>query len=81
MGTSTPSSEATFEISINSGSLSTLNCRIPPFIAKLISSRVLPTPENTIRSLGMPAALARKYSPPDTTSIPAPKLPRIFSTA
>jgi hypothetical protein len=42
-----------------SGSLSTLNCRTPPSSAMRISSRVLPTPENTIRSPGTPAAFAR----------------------
>jgi hypothetical protein len=56
----------------SSGSLSTLNCRMPPSSASRISSAVLPTPENTIRSPGTPAAFARRYSPPDTTSMPAP---------
>ena len=34
-----------------------------------------------MRSPGTPAALARRYSPPETTSIPAPRLPRVFRTA
>ena len=34
-----------------------------------------------MRSPGTPAALARRYSPPDTTSIPAPRSPSNFSTA
>jgi hypothetical protein len=38
-----------------------------------ISSRVLPTPEKTMRSPGTPAARARRYSPSDTTSAPAPR--------
>ena len=43
--------------------------------------RVLPTPENTILSAGMPAASALASSPPDTTSAPAPSFARVFSTA
>ena len=64
-----------------SGSLSMLNWRMPPSIAMRISGMVLPTPEKTIRSPGTPAALARAYSPPETTSMPAPRSPISFSTA
>jgi hypothetical protein len=72
IGATRPSSTATRESRASSGSLSTLNCRMPPSSASRISSAVFPTPENTIRSPGTPAAFARRYSPPDTTSIPAP---------
>ena len=81
IGAIAPSDKATSFNTFNSASLSTLNCRIPFFIANAISSRVLPTPENTILSPDIPAALALKYSPPETTSIPAPKFPRIFKIA
>ena len=41
-------------------------------IAAVISSSVLPIPEKTILSLGIPAFLAFKSSPIDTTSAPEP---------
>jgi len=41
----------------------------------------LPTPEKTIRRAGIPAASARRSSPPDTTSAPAPMAPRVRITA
>src|SRR5438034_516028 len=40
--------------------------------ASRISSRVLPTPEKTIRSPGTPAVRSRSSSPPDTMSKPLP---------
>ena len=40
--------------------------------ASRISPPVLPTPEKTIRSPGTPAARARRNSPSETTSMPAP---------
>ena len=45
---------------------------MPCCSASRISARVLPTPEKTIRSPGTPAARARRYSPSETTSMPAP---------
>ncbi len=80
-GTLTPIDTATSDSARISGSLSRLICRTPPSSACRISSRVLPTPENTIRSPGMPAAFARAYSPPDTTSTPAPRSPSSLITA
>ena len=44
------------------------------------SASVLPTPENSIFSGGMPAAIARFNSPPETTSAPAPSFARVRST-
>ena len=80
-GASTPIAAATRDSSSSSGSDSTLNWRMPPSSAMRISGSVLPTPENTIRSPGTPAAFARAYSPPETMSMPAPRSPRSFSTA
>ena len=80
-GATRPSPAATSLSASSSGSLSTLNCRTPPSSASRISSRVLPTPEKTIRSPGTPAARARRYSPSLTTSIPAPSEPISASTA
>ena len=65
----------------NSASDSTLNCRIPPIRTSLISVLLFPTPEKTISSPGTPAALARKYSPRETTSIPAPRPANNFKIA
>ena len=71
-GAVAPIATATWLSSSSSGSLSTLNWRMPPASAVRISPSVLPTPENTIRAPGTPAACARAYSPPETTSMPAP---------
>ena len=46
-----------------------------------ISSRLLATPANTIRSGGTPAASARCSSPPETISAPAPASARVLITA
>ena len=54
---------------------------MPASSAAAISASVLPTPENTILSAGMPAASARRSSPPDTTSAPAPRSASVASTA
>ena len=54
---------------------------MPASSAARISSRVLPTPENTIRSAGMPPASARRISPSDTTSAPAPSFASVRMTA
>jgi hypothetical protein len=80
-GAVTPREVATSDSARISGSLSRLSCRTPPRSAVRISPRVLPTPEKTIRSPGTPAATARRYSPSDTTSMPAPACPRSFRTA
>jgi hypothetical protein len=42
----------------------------PGLDPRVSSSAVLPTPENTTPSAGMPAARARSISPADTTSAP-----------
>ena len=81
IGARRPSAVATSLSAISSGSLSTLNCRMPPSSASRISPLVLPTPENTIRSPGTPAAFARRYSPSLTTSMPAPSRAISASTA
>ncbi len=80
-GARSPIPAATSDSATSSGSLSTLNCRMPPSSATRISPRVLPTPENTIRAPGIPAATARRYSPSLTTSAPAPRSPSSFTTA
>ena len=46
-----------------------------------ISARVLPTPEKMIFSPGTPAARARRNSPSETTSMPAPSRASVVSTA
>ena len=46
------------------------DARVQP--ERAISSSVLPTPENTMRSGGKPARSARRSSPPETMSAPAP---------
>ena len=63
-----------------SGSDSTLISATPISTAKASSRRVLPTPEKTMRSGGTPAASARRISPSDTVSAPAPSLARVLST-
>ena len=55
--------------------------KMPASSAKAISRAVLPTPENTILRPGMPAASARRSSPSETTSMPAPSLASVSSTA
>jgi hypothetical protein len=77
----TPFDTAVSDRASSSGSDSTLKHRIPLSRASAISSRVFATPENTIRSPGTPAARARRSSPPDTMSIPAPRPARVLSTA
>jgi len=49
--------------------------------AKAISAAVLPTPEKTQRAAGTPAARARRSSPSETTSAPAPRSPSVRTTA
>jgi hypothetical protein len=41
----------------------------------------LPTPEYTIREGSAPARSARKSSPPEVTSTPAPRRTRVRTTA
>ena len=60
---------------------STLKRAMPACSAIAISASVLPTPENTILSAGIPARNARCSSPPDTMSAPAPSSPISRSTA
>ena len=52
---------------------STLTQRMPSSTASASSRAVLPMPENMILSGGMPAARARRSSPSETTSAPAPR--------
>ena len=54
---------------------------MPASSAMAISSRLLATPANTIRSGGTPAASARCSSPPETISAPAPASARVLITA
>ena len=54
---------------------------MPASSAAASSASVLPTPENTILSAGMPAVSARVSSPPETTSAPAPSPASVASTA
>ena len=46
---------------------------------QLISLDVLPTPEKTILFGSIPALIAFKSSPPDTTSAPEPNFARVLS--
>ena len=69
------------EIARNSGSDSTLKHRMSSSSAWAISAAVLPTPEKVMRDPGTPAARARRNSPSDTTSMPAPSRARVLSTA
>ena len=80
-GARSPIAAATAASRSSSGSLSTLKQWMRSRSAVRISSSVLPTPENTIRSPGTPAALARRYSPSLTTSMPAPSRAISASTA
>ena len=77
---SRPEAAASSASATSSGSLSTLNWKMPVSSPKRSSSRVLPTPENTMRPGGMPAASARFSSPADTTSAPAPRRARVAIT-
>ena len=76
-----PRAEATSESASSSGSDSTLKQRMSSSSASAISARVLPTPEKMILFAGTPAARARRSSPSETTSIPAPRRARVVSTA
>ena len=76
-----PCSAAMRESSSSSGSDSTLKQWMPASSAKASSRAVLPTPEKTIFSGGMPAASARRSSPSETTSAPAPSRASVAITA
>ena len=76
-----PLAAATSERASSSGSDSTLKQRMPSSIPSAISARVLPTPEKMILSAGTPAARARRSSPSETTSMPAPSRASVVSTA
>ena len=80
-GATLPIAAATSLSRSSSGSLSRLKHLMPSSSPRRISATVLPTPENTILRAGMPAAMARSSSPPDTTSAPAPSPATTFSTA
>jgi hypothetical protein len=64
----------------SSPSDSTLKQRIPASIPAASSGTVFPTPLKTIRSAGIPASSARRSSPADTMSAPAPMAARVRST-
>ena len=81
IGATLPAATARADSSSSSGSDSTLKQRMPAASAKSISRAVLPTPENRILLAGMPAASARRNSPSETTSAPAPSLASVLSTA
>ena len=72
---------ATSDSSSSSGSDSTLKQAMPSRSASAISRAVLPTPENTILRAGTPAASARRSSPSETTSMPAPSSAMVRMTA
>src|SRR5438105_9403624 len=52
----------------------------PARMASSSSGAVLPTPENTIAPASNPAASARRSSPTDTMSAPAPSARSTFNT-
>ncbi len=64
-----------------SRSLSTLTWPIPASMANVQLRRGLATPEKTMRSGGTPAASARRASPSETTSAPAPSRASVAITA
>lgn len=72
---------ATRSIVSSSASDSTVRKRIRLRSAAAISSSVFPTPAKTIFSGPTPVARARRSSPPETMSKPAPAFARVFSTA
>ncbi|VVN48507.1 hypothetical protein PS662_06117 [Pseudomonas fluorescens] len=80
IGARTPSSAATTCRRSSSSVDSTLKQCTPTSSARRMSSRVLPTPENTILSALPPAARTRSSSPRETMSKPAPRRARTFST-
>ena len=55
--------------------------RIVGEAAAAISAAVLPTPEKTMRWPGTPRAMARRNSPSETTSMPAPRSAKVLTTA
>ena len=71
---------ATSLSALSSGSDSTLKAKMPASSATAISACVLPTPENTICSGAILTASARRSSPSDTMSMPAPSRPSVAST-
>ena len=81
MGAFTPRAAAMAEIASSSGSDSTLKQRMFSSSARLISRAVLPTPEKVMRLPGTPAARARRSSPSETMSMPAPSRASVRSTA
>ena len=72
---------ASAESTSNSSALSTLICAMSSESASRSSRSVLPTPENTMRSAGTPAARRASSSPSLTTSTPAPSAANRRSTA
>ena len=76
-----PTWRAHSEIRSASGSDSTVKMKIFSSSAYSISSRVLPTPAKTMRFALAPALSARKSSPPETMSKPAPRSASVWMTA
>ena len=69
-----PRSRASRSISRTSASLSALIRRTSASSASASSRSVLPTPPKMMSRAAKPARSARRSSPPDTTSTPAPEL-------
>ena len=80
MATVAPFDDAISEMRSSSGSDSTLKQRMPVSMASAISRAVLATPEKTILSGVAPAASARRSSPSETTSSPAPSWTKVRIT-
>ena len=80
-GARTPRPIATRLSASSSGRDSMLNWRMPASSPAAISASVLPTPANTMRSAGTPAASATRNSPSDTTSAPAPRRASVRTSA
>ena len=76
-----PSARARVATRASSSADSTLIARSPAEIAASISASSLPTPLKTIFPAGIPAAIARASSPPETMSAPAPRRASVRSTA
>ena len=78
--TRAPAPRATSSSTTSSSADSTLKQPMPATIAAAISSRVLPTPENTTFAGSPPARCHRYSSPIDTMSAPAPSSTSTAST-
>ncbi len=75
-----PLSEAIWAIRPSSAVDSTLICPTPYSMAKASSRAVLPTPEKITFEAGTPAFRARRISPSETVSAPAPSAAKVART-